>query len=124
MTETFVPETGSSIPVIPHIVAKEHKLYIKPIQGDEARLTDASGNDMEVVGETTFYVKFTCFSTPRRVTGLVVKNSPDRDILMDWRSLQEWGCIPKSFPYPPERTRKISSSDKTEKDVTVKEAVG
>ena len=69
LAETYVLDTGSCIPVIPQVVANEHKLYIKTKVGNEARLTYTSGNDMEIVGETTFYVKFTCFSTPRRVTG-------------------------------------------------------
>ena len=37
----------------------------------------------------------------------MVKNSPDRDILLDWKTLQVWGCIPNSFPAPPHAARRV-----------------
>ena len=53
-----------------------------------------------------------------------MRNTGDRDILIDLKSLMDWGCIPKSFPYPPDKSRRTYSSDERIKDVTVKEAIG
>ena len=36
----------------------------------------------------------------------------------------DWGCIPKSFPYPPDKNRRTYQSDEKSKDVTVEEARG
>ena len=70
--ETFVPDTGSTVTVIPLEVAKEHRMFIEKIDSEEANLTDASGGTMSVVGKATFFVQFECFPSPKQVTGLVV----------------------------------------------------
>ena len=103
--EIFVPDTGTTISVIPSEVARTHHLPIETIDQDNEILTDASGNRMQVIGTTSFYAKLQGFSSTKKISGLVVENCPDRDILIDWKTLKEWKVLPEHFPFPPRRAK-------------------
>ena len=80
--ETFVPDTGCTICVIPHQIVNDYNIKLEAVDENEPQ-NNASGDVMEVLGRATFFAYFSYFPTPKRVRGVVVNNSPDRDILLD-----------------------------------------
>ena len=82
---------------------------------------------MKVVGQATFYAYFNYFSYPKRIHGVVVKGSPDRDILIDCKTLQNRRIVSNYFPEPPNSARRVTEMSNVLSStslVTIKEGRG
>ena len=87
-----VPDTGSTQTIISERLAQHANLAVENVN---IKLVNASGENMNVVGET----KVT-FSNDRYSIGTVaiVARDVNHNVLVSWHDLQRLGVIPASFP--------------------------
>ena len=128
--EKFVADSGTGIPIIPIEIAKAHGLTWKKVDSDEPGCESASGHDMEVVGQCSFWVKFDNMKHQKKISGLVAEQA-GQEILIDLDLLVEWTILPKDFPNPMDpkeretKARKVTVKDaKKSAPVIVQEKVG
>ena len=112
--ECFIPDTGTTVPIIPINIAKRNNMKINPTDSDEPGCESASGHDMEIMGQVEFFAKFDSLKRIKKVRGLV-SNETGEEILLDEHTLREWSIIPKNFPEPmDERERELEWLRKTQ----------
>ena len=100
---------------MPFVIAKRNGLDVVRVDQDEPAVASASGHNMEIMGQTTFMVKFTNLRKPKKMRVLVCREAGD-EILVDLRSLVAWSILPKNFPEPMDpREQEIKSRAKATK---------
>ena len=87
-----IPDTGSTQTVISKQIALQAGLIIEK---SEAELINASGDPMEVLGESTLTLANDKHSV--QCTALIVSDC-SQSVLVSWHDLQKLGIIPGSFP--------------------------
>ena len=99
--EVLIPDTGATVSVIPLKIAKRNRLHIRPIEGKHSGLVSSSGHQMEIIGHTRMYALLP-WNKIRLLEAVVVdiKGEAGEELLIDWRTLQKWGIISKTFPIP------------------------
>ena len=121
--ECFIPDTGTTVPIIPMNIAKRHNLTIKPTDPDEPGCESASGHDMEIIGQMEFFTKFDSLKRIKKIRGLVT-NDEGQEILLDEHTLREWSIIPPNFPEPMDEREKARVVSKNTKLVEIKDPKG
>ena len=126
----FVADSGTGIPIIPIELVKRHELEWEEVDPDEPGCESASGHDMDIIGQCTFWVKFDNMKNPKLIRALVAQEAGE-EILLDLDLLIEWTILPADFPNPqdPEeretKARKVTVKESTtEKLVEIKEKKG
>jgi len=92
--ERFCADSGTGIPIIPIEIVEEHELAWQQVDPDKPGCESASGHDMEIVGQTEFWVKFDNLKHPKLIQALVAKNAGS-EILIDLNLLVEWTILPR-----------------------------
>jgi hypothetical protein len=64
--ETFIADSGTTIPIVPAIIAARNKLDVFADDQDEPGVMSASGHDMNIIGQAVFFIKFDILKTPRK----------------------------------------------------------
>ena len=60
---------------------------------------EASGNPLDIIGESEFYVKLPVLGKVKRLTCLVLRGEEvDREILISCAMLKKWDMIHQTFP--------------------------
>ena len=86
-----LPDTGATITVISHDIAKSNGMTIK--KANNERLLTADNNNMNVYGSTRFNINGTWIRA-------LVSKSLTEEILLGWRDMQRLGIISPVFPQP------------------------
>ena len=98
--EKTVPDSGCTVAIVPLCIVKDHNLPIAPLDRDEPGMKGFGDHNVPLVGQTSFWFKARKFSRKKLVRALVTDTN-SREILISWQLMLKWGCLPKSFPYPP-----------------------
>ena len=80
--EKFVADSGTGIPIIPIEIVEDHGLKWEKVDGDEPGCESASGHDMKVIGQCSFWVKFDTMLHRKLIKGLVAEQA-GQEILID-----------------------------------------
>lgn len=95
---SYIPDTGASISVCSTRITKRIDLKINKEEGEQYSLTNASNQEMKIVGMSTVFVRH---PQSQQVVKLKMLVSPDMggdDILLGWKDLKAIGVIPEDFP--------------------------
>ena len=92
---------------------------------DEPGVMSASGHDMTIIGQATFFVKFDILKNPKRMRVLICEEEGD-EILINVQSLVDWSILPPNFPEPqdPKEKVRLAKSVPKSKLAEVKETAG
>jgi hypothetical protein len=104
--EKFIADTGTTIPIVPAAIAARNKVKVEELDLDEPGVISASGHDMTIIGEATFYVKFNILKNPKKMRVLICEEEGD-EILIDVQSLVDWSILPANFPEPQDPKEKV-----------------
>jgi lambda repressor-like predicted transcriptional regulator len=104
--ERFIADSGTTIPIVPASIAARNKVDVVEVDPDEPGVLSASGHDLTIIGQATFYVKFDIIQNPKKMRVLVCKEEGD-EILIDVQSLVEWSILPPNFPEPQDPKEKV-----------------
>ena len=123
--EVFIADSGTTIPIVPKLIAVRNKVKIFEVDQDEPGVISASGHDMTIIGQAVFWIKFDIMRNPKRMRVLICEEEGD-EILIDVQSLVDWSILPPNFPEPmdPKERVRLTKSVPTTKLVETKEAVG
>lgn len=97
--EDLIMDTGCTKSVVGAALCRENKLPIFPVSG--IKITDASGNYLNIIGSTEFYISSpqVLGNKKRRVKAAVLEgNNSDREILISLDLLVKWDLIIPNFP--------------------------
>lgn len=96
--EDLVADTGCTKPIVGAQICRDNKIPIIPLTG--LKITDASGNYLNICGTAEFYVKSQVLGArKRRVRAAVLEgNTSEREILISMELLQKWDIIHPTFP--------------------------
>ena len=95
---------------------------------DEPGCQGVTGDELNIIGQCTFYVKFDILKKAKKMKALVCSDD-GCEILIDLQSLIDWTILPPNFPCPmdPREAEKNSvrwTKEKPTKLVDIKEKVG
>ena len=65
--ETFIADSGTTIPIVPAIIAARNKLDVFAVDQDEPGVMSASGHDMNIIGQAIFFIKFDILKNPKKM---------------------------------------------------------
>ena len=82
----FIADSGTGVPIIPIEIAEDHGLEVRDTDPDKPGCIGASGHDLEIIGQTEFWVKLEVMKRVKRVHALVARQSDD-EILLDLNTL-------------------------------------
>ena len=91
--ETFIADTGTTIPIVPKLIAARNNVEMFDVDQDEPGVISASGHDMSIIGQAIFWVKFDIMKNPKRMRVLICEEEGD-EILIDVQSLVDWSILP------------------------------
>ena len=64
-------------------------------------ITDASGNSLVIIGTATLSVRLERENARSVFCVLISPSLADKEVLVGWRTMHDWGLLPSSYPYPP-----------------------
>ena len=97
--ETFIADSGTTIPIVPKIIAAKNNIKVYPADPDEPGVVSASGHELTIIGQATIWIKFDIIRRHKKMRVLICEEEGD-EILIDIQSLVEWSIIPPNFPMP------------------------
>ena len=100
ITEIAIPDSGCSVNIVSEDICRENNLRINSETVEP--IIDASGNQLNIVGSTSFFFKSSLFhGKKKRIQAVVLADNPlDREILISHETLMDWRCLPPRFPEP------------------------
>ena len=114
-TVTTIPDSGADKTICPKSISDELGLEIDPSIVGTIRLTNASGDIMEVYGESYIYFTPThgSHNNITRKVKVLVAESDKKDILLGVHKLTKWGLLDQNFWNACNRTEvELSKLDK------------
>ena len=64
--EVFIADSGTTIPIVPKLIADRNKVKIVAVDQDEPGVISASGHDMTIIGKSVFGSNSTLCGTRKR----------------------------------------------------------
>ena len=98
--EELCADTGCTKPIVGAVICKEQRIPIRPLS-NSMTITDASGNQLNIVGTASFYIKSQVLGgRMKRVKAAVLEgNEIDREILISLELLVSWDLVTPTFPH-------------------------
>ena len=93
-------DSGCTVPVVPISIVRDHNLPLIPLDRDEPGMKGFGDHSVPLLGQTAFCFQASRFSKKKLIKALVTDTN-SREILISWQLMLRWGCLPKTFPYPP-----------------------
>ena len=100
----FCCDTGSSVNLMPAKMAAAGGLKWRPIDEDEPTYKSVTNEELEIVGQTSAYVKLRDFRTPVKLNFLVCLDEGDEALLCP-DTLKDLSIVSPDFPRPMDKTR-------------------
>ena len=93
----FCADTGLSVNIMPAKMAASGGLEWRELDLDEPSYKSVTNEDLEIVGQTSAYIKLEKFKTPIRLDFLVCLDEGD-EALLCLDTLKELSIVPWNFP--------------------------
>ena len=115
--KTFISDTGTSTPIKPKAVATRNRMKWLELDTDEPGCKGVTGDELSIIGQCPFFVKFDILKKANKVRALVCSDEGS-EILIDLHSLIDWTILPHNFPCPldPREAEKSSVRKTKEKN--------
>ena len=89
-TETLLLDTGAGVNIAGEDIIKDSGIKVYKLK-HERQVTEASGNQLDIIGVCELYVKLDCLKKMKKIKCLVLRGSHvDREILISCKTLVSW----------------------------------
>ena len=107
----FCADTGCSVNIMPAKMAASGGFKWTELDLDEPSYKSVTNEDLEIVGQTSAYIKLEKFKTPIRLQFLVCLDEGD-EALLCLDTLKELSIVPWNFPTPMDKHRREPKAPK------------
>ena len=95
--ETLLLDTGAGVNLAGEDIIKDSGVKIYKLK-HERKVTEASGNQLDIIGVCELFVKLDCVKKVKKISCLVLRGRHvDREILISYETLLSWDLIHETF---------------------------